>query len=546
MSCLLYARVSTDKQAQKDLSIPAQIAAMKEYARRNDWQIAGHFVDEGESARTANRPELKNLLQYCKEHKEIDAVIVHKLDRMARNLVDYGTIKAILKQRGIRLISISERFEDNAVGDLMENIFASISEFYSANLGEEIKKANKIKLEKGEWPHKPPIGYKSIRGQDNRPEHVPDPDKVSLVRQAFELFSTGSYSLWTLSEEMCARGLKTKSGKMRSPEQMKKLLMRKFYLGQLEWQGKLYRGKHEPIISAELFYRVQEILKHRSVDCGEKGRLHFLLRGTVYCHVCGQRLTGEVHPRGSYYRCIPDHHGSKCDQPYIPVETLDGQLEALYANLQPPKKVLQMLKREMDMIARKRTGAAKREIERARKTLEDLESKELKLLDEMLSGKLDRRIYERLQIKYTEQKGQAEARLAQMEVDYKDPLDFLDKCITVASMLLPLHQRFDYGERKSLLRAVFEKIYVEDKKIVAVEFTPPFKVLLGEDLRRSFKDHPSEATKEDVFEHILEAVSYGRNTPVIGAIQLLLDRASSTPGMMHHRRRSTRQLVEVH
>jgi site-specific DNA recombinase len=88
MNCLLYARVSTDKQAQKDLSIPAQIEAMRGYAKKNCWKVAGHFVDEGESARTAKRPELKRLIEQCKENKGIDAVIVHKIDRLARNLID--------------------------------------------------------------------------------------------------------------------------------------------------------------------------------------------------------------------------------------------------------------------------------------------------------------------------------------------------------------------------------------------------------------------------------------------------------------------------
>ncbi len=122
MNCLLYARVSTDKQAQKELSIPAQIEAMKECARRNGWKVAAHFVDRGESARTANRPELKRLIQHCKENKGIDVVLVHKIDRLARNLIDFATIKAILKQKGIRLVSVSEPFDDNSIGHLLENI----------------------------------------------------------------------------------------------------------------------------------------------------------------------------------------------------------------------------------------------------------------------------------------------------------------------------------------------------------------------------------------------------------------------------------------
>jgi len=126
MNCLLYARVSTDKQAQKDLSIPAQISAMRDYAKKNEWKGIDNFIDEGESAKTADRPELKRLIQHCKENKEVDIILVHKIDRLARYLIDFATIKAILKQKGIRLVSVSEPFEDNPVGHLLENIIASI------------------------------------------------------------------------------------------------------------------------------------------------------------------------------------------------------------------------------------------------------------------------------------------------------------------------------------------------------------------------------------------------------------------------------------
>ena len=156
MNCLLYARVSTDKQAQKELSIPAQIEAMKEYARRNRWKIAGHFVDSGESAKTANRPELQRLIHYCQENEGVEVVLVHKLDRLARNLIDHATITTIFRRKGIRLVSVCEPIEDTPAGKLMENFLASMSEYYSANLGSEIRKGNMAKLRKGEWPHKPP------------------------------------------------------------------------------------------------------------------------------------------------------------------------------------------------------------------------------------------------------------------------------------------------------------------------------------------------------------------------------------------------------
>lgn len=522
MNCLLYARVSTDKQAQKDLSIPAQIEAMREYAKRNGWKVAGHFVDEGESARTANRPELKKLIEQCKENKSVDVVIVHKIDRLARNLIDYATIKAILKQKGIRLVSVSEPFDDNPVGNLLENIIASISEWYSANLGEEIKKSHSEKLRQGEWPHKQPLGYVGIKEETNdRIKHIPDPNKATLVRQAFELFATGNYSLRTLSNEMNDRGLITAYSKKYSPDFIKTLLQRRFYIGKLVWKGKEYHGKHESIITPELFYRVQEVIKRRRVNSGEKGKLEFLLRGVAYCQSCGQKLTGEIHPRGSYYRCLPNMNSDKCDEPYAPVKLLDGQLEALYQRLQAPKKLLELLKAEMEQIAQKRQQIAAKEIKTLKKAIGDSENKEMKLVDEMLDGRVGRETYETMLKKYQDKRREAEARLSQFEVNYKDPLDFLDKAIVVSSSLSYLHERLDYQHKKSLLKAVFERIEVRERAIVDVKLNPPFSILLRDDLEKLFKDSPSEATKEDIFEQLSSLTlseEYRRNTVNIDII----------------------------
>jgi len=213
MNCLLYAHVSTDGQAQKELSIPAKIEAMTQYACRNGWKITGQFVDRGESAKTADRPELQRLIRHCQEDKSVDVVLVHKMDRLARNVFDRATIKLMLKRNKIRLISVSKPLDDNSIGQFMEYIIAGAAEYYSANLASEIRKGNMAKLQKGEWPTKPPVGYKSVPGENNRVAHVPDERMAPLVRQAFELFSTGNYSLQALSEDLFHRGLTTRHEK---------------------------------------------------------------------------------------------------------------------------------------------------------------------------------------------------------------------------------------------------------------------------------------------------------------------------------------------
>src|SRR5262249_5030264 len=163
-------------------------------------------------------------------------------------------------------------FEDSPVGQLMENIMASMSEWYSANLGEEIKKGAHAKLQRGEWPAGPPVGYKSERGVDKKVRHVPDEVRAPLVREAFELYATGQYSYELPGEEMGDRGLLTRRGRPYSAEMIRSMLARLFYVGRFVWAGNEYAGGHEHLIPETLFYQVQEVMQQRHVDTGEKGR----------------------------------------------------------------------------------------------------------------------------------------------------------------------------------------------------------------------------------------------------------------------------------
>lgn len=399
MNCILYARVSTDRQAQKELSIPAQLAAMRQFAKGNGWRVLEEYVDRGESARTMKRPELQKLIRFCAEKKGVGIVVVHKLDRMARSLPDYLTIKAELKKKGIRLVSMTENFEDSVTGRLLENIIASISEWYSGNLGEEIKKAALAKLQRGEWPQRPPFGYKSIRTEDKRVQHVEEPASASLVRQAFELFATGDCSLGQLSEMMAERGLRTSHGKLLSQQAIKTILSNSFYAGMLRWKDREYKGNHAPIIAPDLFFRVQRVLRQRAVD-REKGVRVFLLRGVARCGSCEQKLTAEVHPRGSYYRCPSHTYSKRCGEPYIPVKDLDNKLKILYQRLQPARGTVELLRDEIAGIAEHRERRTASELETLNQEIADAEAKELALADEFVGKTVSKDMYDRLATKY--------------------------------------------------------------------------------------------------------------------------------------------------
>lgn len=128
-NALAYARVSTKEQAEKGLSIPAQLKAIKEYARSHGFRIVEEFVDRGESAKTADRPEFKKMMKQCQKDKTINAVIVHKIDRFSRNNIDFFAYKAILKKEGIKLLSVTENIEETPSGEFIENVLVAMAQF---------------------------------------------------------------------------------------------------------------------------------------------------------------------------------------------------------------------------------------------------------------------------------------------------------------------------------------------------------------------------------------------------------------------------------
>ncbi len=505
--CLLYARVSTEKQAQKDLSIPAQISAMRDFAKKQDFKVVGEYIDEGKSAKTINRPQLKRLLERCKKDK-IDVVLVHKIDRLARNLVDHATIKALLKQRGIRLVSVVEKFEDSVAGQLVENIMASIAEFYSANLGEEVKKGCIEKLRRGGYPGCPPFGYKSVRGENGRSKVVINKDKAEFVKKVFEMYSTGDYSLKKISKELFTLGVKSKSGRVLSPQIVLNMLARRFYIGKMVWAGKEYRGNHKPIIPKDLFYRVQGIL-HQRGRLSEKSSKHkFLLRGLAYCKTCGRKLTAERHPRGDYYRCIRPHDAEKCPERYIPVKSLENQLEALYERLQPPVKALKAIKMLLEAKNEERLEKAKSRVSRLKKLISETEAKNINLTDQLASGNITLETYKKMSERYAKTIRKSQEELSFLERSITDGLDFLDKCIAISSCLFKLHSVFNLDQKRTLARAVFKGIFCQRRQIVGVEFNPPFAYLLDEMAGRAFKERSAGATKMDMFEQLYKPENF--------------------------------------
>lgn len=222
--CVIYLRVSTEEQAQRDFteegfSLPAQREACQQHIRDQHWTLVDEYVDrDSASKRSSDRPQFKAMLARIFEQGDVDVVVVHKLDRFARDAAHHLAVRAALRQKGVRLVSVQEQLEETASGRLVgvTGIHALMAEFYSANLSAEVKKGMKQKVEMGGWTHRAPLGYMNVRewAGGRRVSYVtPDPDRANLIRLAFNLYSSGDYTLETLLEELRSQGLTNRGRK---------------------------------------------------------------------------------------------------------------------------------------------------------------------------------------------------------------------------------------------------------------------------------------------------------------------------------------------
>jgi site-specific DNA recombinase len=293
-----YTRVSTVKQGERGSSLQEQRSAIETYARRYNLTISQWF-EEKETAAKRGRQFFSRMLAALEAGKA-DGVIMHKIDRSARNLRDWSDLGELI-DRGVAVHFAHESVDLNSRGGrLSADIQAVVAADYIRNLRDEVRKGFYGRLKQGLYPLPAPRGCLD-RGR-GQPKEI-DPILGPFVRAAFELYATGTYTLATLAEELYHRGLRTRSGKQIPRPSLSDLLNNPFYIGVIEIRrtGQVFQGIHKPLVSKALFDRVQAVLDGRAAHHGL--RHTFFFQRLLRCQHCGYRLSAEHQKGHTYYRC---------------------------------------------------------------------------------------------------------------------------------------------------------------------------------------------------------------------------------------------------
>jgi site-specific DNA recombinase len=292
-----YTRVSTVKQGE-GVSLQQQREAIERHAQRNNWEIVRWF-EEQETAAKRGRPIFSEMIKLLK-HGKARGVVIHKIDRSARNLRDWADLGELIDQ-GVDVHFVNESLDLHTRGGrLSADIQAVVASDYIRNLREETKKGIDGRLKQGIYPMPAPLGYLDMGGGKAK---TPDPSRAPLVKQAFDLYGTGRFSFETLAPELESIGLRSRSGKVIAKNHLTRLLGNPFYMGliHIKRSGQTYQGAHQPLISKSLYTRVQDIMHGRTNTCSL--RHDFLFRRRLNCGQCQYRLIGETHKGYIYYRC---------------------------------------------------------------------------------------------------------------------------------------------------------------------------------------------------------------------------------------------------
>jgi site-specific DNA recombinase len=456
----IYVRKSTGTEERQARSIGDQLAEIRELIRRDSLNIVGSF-EESQSAMSKGRPLFNEMLDRI-EAGEANGIIAWHPDRLARNAFDGGRIIDLIDEGKIRDLKFCTHwFEPTAQGKLMLNLAFGQSKYYSDNLSVNIRRGQRQKISEGVWSWKAPVGYL------NEPKLrtiVIDPEKAPLVKMVFELYATGQYTFDRLRDTLNAKGLLSVKDRMMSAFRYQYLLQNPFYYGVFVLNGEMHEGTHEPLITKDLFDRVQDVMNRRRTPNTVRLK-SYVYRGLLHCGECGCGITMETQKGHNYLRCTK-RVKKDCSQPYVREESMTVQIANALSSASLPDDLADRLIRKLDAERRQGNDLMQDAKHRTEKEIEKINLK----LDRLTAAYLDAGAFSAAEFR----KRKAEALNAKRKLedniiafDREDVLRFepIKRFVTGSKQVKYVVKDGDPKEMRAKLENVGSNLTIRDRRL---------------------------------------------------------------------------------
>lgn len=451
-----YTRVSTKKQGKYGVSLREQKEDIERYAMQKALPICKWFEGR-ETASKVGRPVFNEMLALLKKG-EAAGVIVHKVDRSARNLHDWAEIGQLM-EAGIDIHFATESIDLSTPGGrLSADMQAVMAAFYSRNLREEVKKGFYGRLKQGLFPKPAPVGY--LNQGKGKPKII-DPKKGPLVRRAFELYTTGEYSIRNLSKKMYDLGLRSRKGNRIGRNSMGELLANRFYISEIHIKktGQRFAGVHKPLIARSLFERVRQIMAGRYA---RKIKVHiFDFRRLLTCSLCGSTMVGETHKGHIYYRC----HTAGCLTKTVRQEKVEKPLHKKFSRLQFGKNEKELFAEELQKM-RLEWSQSRHDLECILKAdLEKTISQSDRLLTAYLDSSIDQQTFDQKKTALELKRREIEQRLSDIDQETATKLNSLQQFLELAGNAYLLHKNASPEKKRELVENLTSNRTVNQKSV---------------------------------------------------------------------------------
>ena len=476
----LYARVSSDRQ-DVDLSVAAQLRALRDHARKNDYIVVREYVDEAESGRIADRPEFSKMIDAAsKAEAPFKEILVWKFSRFTRKREHAVAFKSLLRRKGVRVVSITEQADDSPTGKLLEGIIESVDEFYSENLAQEVLRGMREAASRGFWVSSySPFGYNRVMVQDGakkRPTLEPDTDASRIVKRIFDMAEAGN-GMVAITSTLNDEGILSPRGKLWGKTSVHAILVNEAYTGTLVW-GTNSKDNAEPvrvekafpsIITKAQFGRVGKLMRSRAPKRSHPRRVGstYMLSGLVKCKACNRALSGQDAKSGqfAYYVCqsIMKRGKGACHTPRLNARRFEEMIvEKIRSSILTDGSITELVKvvdEQMDGIAaeqRKRLKTIEDELEDVKRRLgaiwNAIETSDIDISDASDRIKEHRERKERLE------DAAADARAVLSE--RRAHLDDVDTIAAYARDMKDFLEESELTERRSFIESFVKEIMV--------------------------------------------------------------------------------------
>ncbi len=493
-----YGRKSKEDRNAKGISLDNQQAECRKYAEDRGYDFV-YFEDNNMSGDNLNRPNFKKMIEYVK-HNKVVCILVWKLDRITRNIEDYyGTIQPFLRKNNTTIASIKEGFYD--VFELEPMILAmyiGIAAQELKNTKVRTKAVMEYRAKNGGYLGKAPIGYLNVRDKDKRGIIVPDENKKHYIKQAFELYATGLFSLEGVGRELAKYGFVNKFGKHYPKKRIEDILKNPVYMGKIQYEGELYDGKHEPIVSQELFYRVQLRFK----DTGNKkpkGEVR-TYTGFINCAKCGCSYIAQVkhgaHNSGTYvYYCCTNYKKVHAKQHNISEHIIDEAMQEVLESFNISNEQLNRIKKSVFGAVTELQAFEHKSIKELQQQYDKLTDTIASAVKQKLTGELniDNNTYNELINKWQEEKREIGNRITNLSESAKDTMTRMNILADFANRVPELYLKATLEEKRMILTTIAESITIDhEAETITVKLRPVF-----EHLRLAKQSFKSDLEKVD-------------------------------------------------